>query len=403
MTKPDRQSWLTTAPAYILVTDDSGKVVDCNHRVAEAMHRDTASLVDPWPLADFLSPDSSRLVAQLDRRELLEKPHQCCLTIRDQSNKPIVMHAVIDAVPVNNSDAPYLRLTMLPDGSASGTATPLRRDHDMLDSIISASSEALWCIEYVEPVDLTAPEDEVIRQFFDSMCFWRILNPAMQELYKMPLERDIRSEDVRFIFPKNAENEEFVRNLFANRFHLDKAVSRDKLYDDTWITAENDVRSYIHENRLIRLWGTVRPIGGLRWKGKNLELELDKLSSILSAVPEPVLVLDKSGRLAAANPAVEWHFGWSIDDILGQPADRWIPGLTLVDLAETSDAPNSEIDVSVLCGDGSQHHCVCRVGRHGLTMENLFAVLVLRPTEKRPLNKSKAESTEESERSDALL
>jgi len=299
MTKPNRQSWLTTAPAYILVTDDGGKVVDCNDHVAEAMHFSTASMVDPWPLAEFLSLESSNLVMKLDRRDLLTKPCQCCLTIRDQSNMPVVMHAVIDALPAKNPDRPYLRLTMLPDGSATGTETSLRRDHDMLDSIISASSEALWCIEYVEPVDLTAPEDEVIRQFFDSMCFWRILNPAMQELYKMPLERDIRNEDVRFIFPKNAENEEFVRNLLANRFHLDKAVSRDKLYDGSWITAANDVRAYIHENRLIRLWGTVRPIGGLGWKGKDLELELDKLGSILSAVPEPILVLDKSGRLAA--------------------------------------------------------------------------------------------------------
>lgn len=400
MTDASRQTWLSTAPACILVVDESGALVDCNDRFAETTGLNGKAAAASATLKDLLTEESVQVVSRLDRVTLADTPAECRLTLADTGNGAMSTQAVVDTVSDPVSGKNCLRLTMLPSRQSE---SQLRRDHDMMDSIISASTEALWCIEYVEPVDLTAPEDEVLRQFFDSMCFWRILNPAMQELYKMPLDRDVRNEDVRFIFPKNAENEEFVRNLLANRFHLDKAVSLDKLYDGTWITAENDVRAHIHENRLIRLWGTVRPIGGRGWKGKNLESELDKLSSILSALPVPVLVLDKSGRLAAANPAVEWQFGWSVDDILGQPSDQWLPGLTLVDIAEASDVLGTEYPVSVVCGDGTQRSCICRVGRHGLTTDDLFAVLTLRPVDKRQIKQAPSAMADEKEASDALL
>ncbi|MEQ9489784.1 MAG: PAS domain-containing protein [Alphaproteobacteria bacterium] len=400
MTDAGRQTWLSTAPACILVVDESGALVDCNDRFAEIAGLNGITAAASATLKGLFTEDSVQVVSRLDRDSLADTPAECRLTLADAGNGAIPAQAIADTVSDPVSGKSCLRLTLLP---CRQTESQLRRDHDMMDSIISASSEALWCIEYVEPVDLTAPEDEVLRQFFDSMCFWRILNPAMQELYKMPLDRDVRNEDVRFIFPKNAENEEFVRNLLANRFHLDKAVSLDKLYDGTWITAENDVRAHIHENRLIRLWGTVRPIGGRGWKGKNLESELDKLSSILSALPEPVLVLDKSGRLAAANPAVEWQFGWSVDDILGQSSEQWLPGLTLVDIAEASDVLGTEYPVSVVCGDGTERSCICRVGRHGLTTDDLFAVLALRPVDKRQIKRSPSAAADEKEASDALL
>lgn len=396
MTESGRQTWLSTAPAWILVVDENGLVVDFNEQVADY----TASGGGAGNVKDLLTEESAQTIARLDRTALAEAPVECRLCLADRGFGAVPTQAVVDSVSDHQTGSTFIRVTMLPCRQAENQ---LRRDHDMMDSIISASTEALWCIEYVEPIDLTAPEDEVLRQFFDSMCFWRILNPAMQELYKMPLDRDVRNEDVRFIFPKNAENEEFVRSLLANRFHLDKAVSLDKLYDGTWITAENDVRAYIHENRLIRLWGTVRPIGGQGWKGKNLEQELDKLGSILSALPEPVLVLDKTGRLAAANPAVEWHFGWSVDDVLGQPSDHWLPGLTMVDLAEASDVQGDGFTVSVLCGDGSRRICECRVGQRGLTADNLYAVLTLHPVDKREVKRVRSAAPQEKEASDALL
>jgi len=263
----------------------------------------------------------------------------------------------------------------------SPTDAQLKRDYDMLDSIISTSSEALWCIEFVEPVDLTAPEDEAIRQVLGNACFWRVINPAMQDLYKMPLGMDVGNESVRFIFPDSAENAEFVRELFRNNFHVDKALSRDQMYDGSWIDAENDVRGYIRDDRLLMMWGTVRKVKPKKTSEKNLAAELERTNAILSALPDPVIVLDTDGAIAAANPAVEWRFGWMVEDILGQPVNTLIDDASHTAIMASLDIPDRDIDVTVLSRDGSRKRCACRIGREGLQYGSLLAVLSLRPAE----------------------
>jgi len=257
----------------------------------------------------------------------------------------------------------------------------LRLDYEMLDSIISTSSEGLWCIEFVEPVDLTAPEEEVIRQVLNNSCFWRVMNPAMQDFYKMPIGMDVRKENVRFIFPESAENAEFVRKLYRNNFHVDKALSRDQMYDGTWINVENDVRGYIRDDRLLMMWGTIRKVEPKKTSEKNLAAELEQTNAILSALPDPVIVLDTSGSVAAANPAVEWRFGWMVEDILGEPVSALIDDKGHAAIMASLDIPDRDIDVDVRTSDGSVKRCVCRVGREGLQHGSLLAVLSLRPAE----------------------
>ena len=202
--------------------------------------------------------------------------------------------------------------------------TRVRRENDLLRSFVDTSRDALWCIEFAEPVDLTAPEAEIIRQVFENECYWRLCNNAMARLYKLPEDQDFNAQNVRFVFPRNPENEDFVRNLIANDFDLDGAPSLDQTYEGEWVAAENDVRSRIENARLKRMWGAVRIITQHKRREKELSERLASLVNVMSAVPDPVIVIDEVGNLQAANPALEWVFGWRIDDVLGQPASSLV-------------------------------------------------------------------------------
>lgn len=200
----------------------------------------------------------------------------------------------------------------------------LRKENEMLRSFVSTSRDALWCIEFVEPVDLTAPEAEIIRQVFENECYWRLCNTAMARLYKLPEDQDFNAQNVRFVFPRNPENEDFVRSLIANDFNIDGAPSLDQTYEGEWISAENDVRARIENGELHRMWGAVRNLTQQRKLERQLAEQLESLVNVLSAVPDPVLVVASSGTLIAANPALEWIFGWDVDSVLGRPVTELV-------------------------------------------------------------------------------
>ena len=54
----------------------------------------------------------------------------------------------------------------------------LRLENEVLRSFVETSRDALFCIEFLEPVDLAAPEPEIIRQVFENECVWRLCNTA---------------------------------------------------------------------------------------------------------------------------------------------------------------------------------------------------------------------------------
>lgn len=188
---------------------------------------------------------------------------------------------------------------------------------DVLREIICASNNACWCMEFGTPVDLTAPDHEVVRQVFENDPFWRFANPAMSDLYLFETGVDLTSRPTAEIFPRNAQNEAFVRTLIENGFEMDAAPALDTRYDGEQIFVENDVRAHISGGRLLRMFGIVRDVGKHRIREQRIRGELNEALNILTALPTGVIAFDADGEACAANPAAGRLLGLAIDDILG--------------------------------------------------------------------------------------
>ena len=257
----------------------------------------------------------------------------------------------------------------------------LRRENEMLRSFVGTSNDALWCIEFAEPVNLTAPEAEIIRQVFENECFWRLCNDAMARLYKLPEGLDFNAQNVRFVFPRNPENEAFVRELIASEFNVDGALSLDASYDGTMAYMENDVRAHIEDGFLHRMWGAVRDISGQKKRERDLADRLKAVINVLSAIPDPVLVVDSDGVLQAANSALEWQFGWRLDDVLGRPMSGLVDftegGADLEELlTEGAGAPGHEAAVTL--PDGRVQLCAAHLATFGEAPGERRFVITLR-------------------------
>jgi PAS domain-containing protein len=203
------------------------------------------------------------------------------------------------------------------DAADDSALADLKRDNEVLSSIVATARDATYCIEFLEPVDLAAPEQEILRQVFENPCVWRYCNEAMAQLYRLPIGDDLNRHSVREVFPRNADNEAFVRTLLDSGFHVDGVLSRDHRYDGQDVAIENDVRGEVRSGQLFRFWGIVRDLSVVRTRERELMRQVDTAMDILGALPDPVLVVDRGGRIVGANPAVQWKLGWPVEAVLG--------------------------------------------------------------------------------------
>jgi len=262
-------------------------------------------------------PDSRLLIERVLKGEEASPLIFACFQIRSAERRLIDVAANVDVIE-DEDWGRCARIVKFPMAETLRQVDVLRRENELLSSIVSTARDATYCVEFIEPVDLTAPEHEIIRQVFENRCIWRYCNEAMSLLYRLPVGDDLNRHDVREVFARNPDNEIFVRTLNHNRWNIDGALSRDHRYDGADVYIENDVRADIREGQLYRFWGVVRELSARRMHERDLEDQASTALDILAAVADPIIVADASAQIIGVNPAVEWALGWPADQVLGR-------------------------------------------------------------------------------------
>lgn len=277
----------------------------------------------PWSL---IYPVAAR--EQLDQifAQTEPGPHVLTLDLRQADDALLTTTAIVTLV-AGEDGAPLLRTVKWPCTGALKDMAQLAEENQMRALILEASNDAGWCMEWKEPVDLSAPEQEIIRQVFENGPRWRFCNGAMARLYRTPEGEDFNQRPVHETFPRTRENEEFVRRLIHADFDVNGSPSRDLRYDGVFIEVENDVRGHIRGNLLYRMWGTVRDVSKYARRTAVLSDRIGMLEEVLEALPDALLVLDHDGQVVHANLAAEELFAMprevllerSLPDLVAQP------------------------------------------------------------------------------------
>lgn len=255
----------------------------------------------PWARIYTLEA-RERIAAQFS--DLSPLPRVVPLTLRAADGTLLATTAVAELFD-DPAHGLCLRLCKWPAGGELDTVATLAEANEVLSGIVAASADAGWCMEWADPVDLSAPEHEIVRQVFENGPRWRFCNEAMARLYRTPPGADFNDRPVAETFPRTPENEDFIRRLIRADFDVNGSPSRDLRYDGLFIDVENDVRGHIRGNRLYRMWGTVRDVSKHIRRENELRGEIAFLQAVLAALPDPMLVVDGSGTIAFANMASE--------------------------------------------------------------------------------------------------
>jgi len=369
-----------TAPVLYDVIGHDGRVEICNRTQSEQLGYGRDGLVGASIEQIYTSESAETLRGLVGGNGAGGAAHDIALQMRRKDGSLLDVSANTSTVATDGAEAGLCTVKTRLDGVFE-RLRQLERDNEVLRGFVQPARDACWCIEFTEPVDLTAPEDELLRQMFENECSWRLCNDAMGRLYQYPSGVEFNEQDVREVFRRNAENEDFVRLLLDARFNIDGAPSLDYLYDGTEMYAENDVRGQIENGHLLRMWGNVRDLSRQKRKEQELNDRLDAMLDVLSAAPDPILVVGANCTLEAANPAFEWCFGWPVDRFLGRElssimtADQ--PISDVVADARFAGA-GTDIALEVMCANGTGKACTARMSTLAGEAADMRVVMTLR-------------------------
>jgi len=326
--QPDLERLLGSTPLIDTLSAE-GTFVSVDTRQADLLGLPAPSLVGQDWANHYTIESRDRIAGQFTGA--LANPNVIVVELKSADHGILRFAAITEAVedPVHGL---CLRLYKWLHGSALYDLAALYEKNEVLSGIVATSDDAGWCMEWVDPVDLSAPEHEIIRQVFENGPRWRYCNEAMARLYRAPEDADFNTLPVHETFPRSAENEEFVSRLIRADFNVNRSPSRDLRYDGVYIDVENDVRGHIRGNKLYRMWGTVRDVGKHLHRETLLLREIELLDGILKALPEPVLVIDRSISLLYANPAAEALFSLPPETLAQRSLDE------LLSFGETVDS-----------------------------------------------------------------
>lgn len=365
MERDSTQRYWDEAPVLFDVLTSDGTILYANATQARALGFEPGALTGQN--ADLIYPASSLKVLKgyFDKAQRGEtvNAENLQLSMRTKSRErlelPVCLNISNDAL-----HGAIMHLVKHQDVSTFDRLKRLESENEVLSSIIDTARDATYCVDFLEPVDLTAPEHEIVRQVFENACRWRYCNEAMGRFYRLPPGEDLNTHDVREVFPRNPDNEAFVRALNASGWHLNGAQSRDHRYDGSDIYTDNDVRAQIIDGRLFRFWGTLRDESTRLLKQRQLRIEAGQAIDLLGAVPDPILVINRDGRVEGANPAVEWSLGWPLDELLGSRLDTILKfdGNFRALLAQAGPGRQAvRRRATATCSDGSKLSCEVNV------------------------------------------
>lgn len=286
--------------------------LDCNLRILDISEAEAtllgsarATLIGRSASAIYDDHTVERLVKML--ATTLERPTCCPATLLHADGSALNFAAIV--IPQRDEDGtPCFDIYKADAFNMSDEIDALTASSKVMWDIIQMAREAIWCIDYEEPVDVTGSLEDIIDGIFERPSFWGICNEAMARAYDLPGAAYLSTRSVRFHWPRNPVNEAFVREVIENDFRVDGALSEDYRQDGVPVLVENDVRAHIVGGKLYRLWGTLRELQPAQEIASPRSAEL--AAGGFDLLPVAAAVISGDGALLAANGL--WHATFSV-------------------------------------------------------------------------------------------
>jgi len=153
-------------------------------------------------------------------------------------------------------------------------------------SFVANSSEAIWCMEFDEPIPLDLPAAEQLELCYRHVRFGEV-NNAFATIYQTPREEIIGSWRLENFLPRSLPTSEpFVLATIRAGYHLEDNESIEQTEEGLDLVFLNSTTPVFEGGELVRLWGVSRDVTPLRTAQLELRRrheELERLKAHLEA------------------------------------------------------------------------------------------------------------------------
>jgi PAS domain S-box-containing protein len=135
----------------------------------------------------------------------------------------------------------------------------LKRSEERYRAFAEHSTEGIWCFEADDPLDITLPEDEQIREILSRARLVEC-NDAMAKMYGFSDSRPLMGTPLREMLVDSQQNIEMLRAFIRGGYRLEDAESCEPDRAGNFKYYSNNLVGIIENGRLRRAWGTQRDI-----------------------------------------------------------------------------------------------------------------------------------------------
>jgi signal transduction histidine kinase len=131
-----------------------------------------------------------------------------------------------------------------------------RASEERYRAFVSTSHEAIWRIEFDEPLDISLPVEDQVRLYFER-AYYAEVNDALARLYGFETAAEVTGLRVRDVEPPDLpETVQSVRDFITGGYRRADEVSHEKDRHGSPRYFFNNYVGIVTEGRLIRLWGS---------------------------------------------------------------------------------------------------------------------------------------------------
>ncbi|MFB3779652.1 MAG: PAS domain S-box protein [Bryobacteraceae bacterium] len=239
----------------------------------------------------------------------------------DSTGQPIGLMAALWRHPLDdNSTAPSIMRAFAPRAAAE---LQRKRDEDSLREseqryrvFIAGSPDAMWRIEFEEPVPVDLPEDEQIERLY-RYGYVAECNDAMAQMAGVAAAALVGAR-LRQIAPRTDERIQDLRNVIRSGYKSDAVEIRGRDRSGRPVYRMRSHLGIIEAGKLLRIWVTTRDIGDLRRAELEWRASERRFREILECIRMAAVLVDAEGRITFCNDYLFELAGWSEDEVAGK-------------------------------------------------------------------------------------
>ena len=182
----------------------------------------------------------------------------------------------------------------------------LRESEEKLRNFIESSTIGIWCFRVEKPLDITLPEEKLIKEFFKGVCvecnetYARMMSTTKDEILGTRLSE---------VLPDTEENREYLLSFIQNGFKLSGGISHevDKKGNEKYFS--NSLVGIIKDGKSNEAWGTQTDITEQKKAEEKLRKSKEEYRAlfefnkeILMHMPIGIIRLDTEMRIQYENP-----------------------------------------------------------------------------------------------------